>query len=109
MAASVGVALSTNDESAVQADRAEAYPNAYPQHHQHQALQGRATPSVFGSSAASMRTGWASGQSISETSGIQSSIYMSEWGRDRKTVSKINKTIGEMWLDVRLVRGYNAY
>lgn len=121
----VGMALSTQDESAVPAERAEAqemlspqldqgsrshiapYPHAYPQQ-----PAGRATPSVYGSgmsSAASMRTGWGSGHSISEASHMQSSIYMSEWGRDRKTVSRINKTIGEMWLDIRLVRAYNAY
>ncbi len=123
----VGMAISTADESAVAADAAEAqgmlsshaeqqsralvapYPHAYPQ----QPVQaGRATPSMYGSgmsSAASVRTGWGSGHSISDASHMQSSIYMSEWGRDRKTVSKINKTIGEMWLDIRLVRGYNAY
>ncbi|SNX87483.1 uncharacterized protein MEPE_06193 [Melanopsichium pennsylvanicum] len=120
----VGMAISTNDESAVPAEQAQemlspqpdhsyaraplnTYPNAYP------LMQaGKATPSVYGSgmsSAASMRTGWESNRSISEASQMQSSIYMSEWGRDRKTVSKINKTIGEMWLDIRLVRGYNAY
>ncbi|SPO29149.1 uncharacterized protein UTRI_06098 [Ustilago trichophora] len=122
----VGMAISTSDESAVPADMAEAqaqldhtsrapvapYPHAYPQQQQQQQQPaGRATPSVYGSgmsSAASMRTGWGSGHSISEASQMQSSIYMSEWGRDRKTVSKINKTIGEMWLDIRLVRGYNA-
>ena len=126
----VGMAISTSDESAVPADMAEAqemlspqlehasraavappYPHAYPQQTSVMA-GGRATPSVYGSgmsSAASMRTGWGSGHSISEASQMQSSIYMSEWGRDRKTVSKINKTIGEMWLDIRLVRGYNAY
>ncbi|KAJ1026255.1 hypothetical protein NDA16_002342 [Ustilago loliicola] len=127
----VGMAISTSDESAVPAESPEAqellsprmeqnaraplapYPSAYPQlQQQHPPAAGRATPSVYGSgmsSAASMRTGWGSGHSISEASQMQSSIYMSEWGRDRKTVSKINKTIGEMWLDVRLVRGYNAY
>lgn len=127
----VGMAISTSDESAVPAESPEAqemlspridntrtplapYPNAYPQPQQQQnpLAAGRATPSVYGSgmsSAASMRTGWESGNSISDASHMQSSIYMSEWGRDRKTVSKINKTIGEMWLDVRLVRGYNAY
>ncbi|SPC62081.1 uncharacterized protein UHOD_08236 [Ustilago sp. UG-2017b] len=124
----VGMAISTNDESAVPTELPEAqeilsprmqpscrtplapYPNAYPQ--QQSMGAGRSTPSVYGSgmsSAASMRTGWGSGHSISEASQMQSSIYMSEWGRDRKTVSKINKTIGEMWLDVRLVRGYGAY
>lgn len=124
----VGMAISTNEESAVPTELPEAqeilsprmqascrtplapYPNAYPQ--QQSMGAGRSTPSVYGSgmsSAASMRTGWGSGHSISEASHMQSSIYMSEWGRDRKTVSKINKTIGEMWLDVRLVRGYGAY
>ncbi len=124
------------DESAVSADTPEAqellspqleaaaarapmvaapYPSAFPQHasqHASQHAAGRATPSVYGSqmsSAASVRTGWGSGHSISEASQMQSSIYMSEWGRDRKTVSKINKTIGEMWLDVRVVRAHNAY
>lgn len=94
---------------------AAPYPSAFPQHasqHASQHAAGRATPSVYGSqmsSAASVRTGWGSGHSISEASQMQSSIYMSEWGRDRKTVSKINKTIGEMWLDVRVVRAHNAY
>lgn len=104
-AQNVGMALSTTDESAVPADAVESrpYPNAFP-------TQARAAQSVYGgSTAASMRTGWGSGQSISDASQMQSSIYMSEWGRDRKTVSKINKTIGEMWIDIRLVRGYNAY
>ncbi|GAC75325.1 hypothetical protein PANT_15c00021 [Moesziomyces antarcticus T-34] len=132
----VGMAISTHDESAVSADTPEAqellspqleaaaarapmvaapYPSAFPQHASQYASQhaaGRATPSVYGSqmsSAASVRTGWGSGHSISEASQMQSSIYMSEWGRDRKTVSKINKTIGEMWLDVRVVRAHNAY
>ncbi|TKY88042.1 hypothetical protein EX895_003138 [Sporisorium graminicola] len=137
-AQNVGMAISTADESAIAADTAEAqemlspqieqgsraplapYPRAYPQQLQHQQLYqpqmssppGRATPSVYGSgmsSAASTRSGWGSGHSISEASQMQSSIYMSEWGRDRKTVSKINKTIGEMWLDIRVVRGYGSY
>ncbi|CBQ70177.1 conserved hypothetical protein [Sporisorium reilianum SRZ2] len=133
-AQNVGMAISTTDESAVPADTAEAqemlspqaehgsraplapYPRAFPQQQQQQQQMspppGRATPSVYGSgmsSAASMRTGWGSGQSISEASQMQSSIYMSEWGRDRKTVSKINKTIGEMWLDIRVVRAYDSY
>ncbi|CDS01698.1 hypothetical protein [Sporisorium scitamineum] len=136
-AQNVGMAISTMDESAVAADTAEAqemlspqvehsaraplapYPRAYPQQPQQQFQQpmsppppGRATPSAYGSgtsSAASIRTGWGSGQSISEASQMQSSIYMSEWGHDRKTMAKINKTIGEMWLDIRVVRGYNSY
>lgn len=109
----VGMAISTTDESAVTADAAEAhehgrapiapYPNAYPQHQLPQQTT-RPTASVY----SSVRSGWGSA-SMSDASGMQSSIYMSEWGRDRKTVSKINKTIGEMWLDIRLVRGYGAY
>ncbi|PWZ03555.1 hypothetical protein BCV70DRAFT_154905 [Testicularia cyperi] len=119
----MGVAFSTHDESAVPADQAErrevlspshdhtsrmgAYPNAYPQQQHSVHASGKGSGSVAG--GASVRTGWGSGHSISDASQVQSSIYMSEWGRDRKTVSKINKTIGEMWLDVRVVRAFNSY
>ncbi|GAC93643.1 autophagy-related protein [Pseudozyma hubeiensis SY62] len=104
----VGMAISTTDESAVPAEEVNRapYPSAFPTHQYLQQQPGRATPSTY--SAASTRTGWG-GSGYSEASGMQSSIYMSEWGRDRKTVSKINKTIGEMWLDIRVVRGYGAY
>jgi hypothetical protein len=115
----VGMAISTHDESAVSASLAalhdspqsplsdtasrfgsypQAYPSAFP-------ALSRPSPSI----AASSRTGWGSGRSISEASHVQSSIFLSEWGRDRKTVSKINKTIGEMWIDVRVVRSFNSY
>uniref|UniRef100_V5GMM0 Uncharacterized protein n=2 Tax=Kalmanozyma brasiliensis (strain GHG001) TaxID=1365824 RepID=V5GMM0_KALBG len=120
-AQTIGLAVSTADESALPAEQPAAaegevrapvapYPTntASPPMPTRQLL-GKTAPSMYGS-AASTRSGWGgSGQSVSDASGFQSSIYMSEWGRDRKTVSKINKTIGEMWLDIRVVRGYNAY
>ncbi|PWN50444.1 hypothetical protein IE53DRAFT_315772 [Violaceomyces palustris] len=50
-------------------------------------------------------SGWGSNRSISEVSMAQSSTIFSEWGKDRKTVSKLHKTIGALWIDVRMVRG----
>ncbi|KAN0063692.1 hypothetical protein ACQY0O_003742 [Thecaphora frezii] len=52
--------------------------------------------SVSGSS----RAGWTEG------SFAQSSSFVSEWGKDRKTVSKLHKSVGELWIDVRMVRAH---
>ncbi|SPO42030.1 uncharacterized protein PSFLO_07513 [Pseudozyma flocculosa] len=112
----VGVAYSTNDQSAVAAEAQEPqeilspdvdsvarFPGG-PMYHQQRAMPSYPHNLSSGSVSGSSRTGWGSGQSVSEAGYTQSSSFMSEWGKDRKTVSKLHKTIGEMWIDVRVVR-----